>query len=152
MLYVGNADKESTVTVLTVEQPFTKFVVTKVYTPGGIIPLSKVVVLLLVAIGTPPGNGLIGLYQLCCTLDVGLIAVPVNVIGEEIQLMDCDAGATVVVGGTVFVPIVTTVVAVHPVVGSIAVTVIVFAANIVTEVVLALKLILVHEYESGPYV
>ena len=60
-------------------------------------------------------------------------------MGAELQLIDCDAGVTLFVGAVVFIPTVRTVVPVHPVEGSIAVTVIVFGALIVTVLVLAVN-------------
>ena len=62
---VGKAFREVMVTVFCAVHPFTRFVVTKVYTPGGIFPLKMLMLLLEVAMGTPPGNGLSGLYQSC---------------------------------------------------------------------------------------
>lgn len=64
-LNVGHADNEVTVTVFCVEQPLTRLVVTNVYVPGGMLPDKTLIVLLDVAIGTPPGKGLSGLYQSC---------------------------------------------------------------------------------------
>jgi hypothetical protein len=62
---VGHADNDVMVTVFCELHPFTKLVVTRVYTPGGKAPLNILMVLFDVAIGTPPGNGFNGLYQSC---------------------------------------------------------------------------------------
>lgn len=66
-------------------------------------PDSMLKVLLLVAIGGPAGNGLIGLYQSCCILTVGLEQVPLNVTALVVlQSIACEVGLTVVDGATVF--------------------------------------------------
>lgn len=85
---VGKEEMEVMVTVFCVEHPFTKLVVTRVYTPGGNKPDNILMVLLDVAMGTPPGKGLSGEYQSCCKLTVGLVAVPEKVTGTpELQVI-----------------------------------------------------------------
>lgn len=74
--------------------------------------------------GTPPGNGLMGEYQSCCKLIVGLVQVPLNVTGAPLlQVIAWLVGFTVFVGMVVNMPIATVWVDWHPVAGSTARTV-----------------------------
>jgi hypothetical protein len=71
------------------------------------MPLKILMVLLDVAIGTPPGKGFKGLYQSIWIFTVGLLQVPEKVTGEpELHVMVCPAGETELVGASVFCPIV----------------------------------------------
>jgi hypothetical protein len=84
-------------------------------------------------------------------LTVGFVTVPENVTGApELHVIACDGGFTELVGVTVFMPIVITCKAKQPVNGSITVRVMVLAAFILTELVPAVKEILVQLYESAP--
>jgi hypothetical protein len=77
-----------------------------------------------VAIGTPPGSGFSGLYQSCCILTVGLKMVEVKVTGlPELQLITWLAGATELVGATVFCPMANVCCVLQPAIPLLAVTV-----------------------------
>jgi hypothetical protein len=109
MLKVGHASREVTVTVFMDLQPFTRLVVCRLYTPGGMVPDKTLMLLFELAMGTPPGKGFSGLYQSCCILTVGLLAVPEKVTGlPELQVITWLAGFTVLVGAMVFTPMLTT--------------------------------------------
>ena len=76
---------------------------------------------------------------------MGLKAVPVNVTGEpELQLITWLGGFTELVGAVVLMVIAIVLVAVHPVAGSKAVTVIVFGCVTVTELAPEVKVRLVQ--------
>jgi hypothetical protein len=139
-LKVGKADSEVTVTCLTVLHPFTRLVHTTVYIPGGTFPDRMLSELFDVAIGTPPGSGLSGLYQSCCMLAVGVKIVEVKVTGlPELQVITCEIGVTVVVGATVLMPITTVLCAWQPVARSTPVTISVLAWVMATVGVLAVN-------------